>query len=765
MKTKTILIFILLILFNISSTIFSLENNLDVFDYGGVDSTKEEAIPFQIDNYYFGNFSEVSSATINNQTHVVISYSSEELTTIPSVYLNSITWLPIVEESVNSIDAKYLFIFFFEDGLFTGGIHIGSFSNDMKLVFPTHIINQELGLFSFSIDSDSVGPTESQLCSNESLWIIDGEHFELIIQYNQLQCIFSLPFDNSHGYLLNSKWNLSSGDIIATNIYGSSHQVSTYGVEINSRTYSQISHQPMCQSYVFRQNLTWECDNTSSVIDVTWCMAIDEKIISFCHFDEEGYNDNIYYYSGFNITVSINEQSETFNSSIFGPGITDIEFYQNKLIFTSKSHEEPWASIPFPQKEILYVANLGNNSSIDVDYSFNSHWNLISWKVYEERYLIVHELVNNDSSNSIITGIDLLTGSMGEMNLSWANTLRVNGLAISNSNIRMNFEGIKFFDFEIDEDEDGIWIFDDACPTLPGYPKPMQDSDSDGVADICDDDLDNDGVTEPDDDCPFTPVNESVDLDGDGCDDGLEDNDDDGDGILDYKDDCPNTVTEEEDIDKDGCPNHLDDDKDGDGFANDVDACPEDGKLSNVVEFYDLDKDGCPDDIDDDIDGDGVSYLIDDCIRIQTGNDLDGDGCEDWEDLDRDGDGILDQNDGCMNSSQTLPIFDFDGDGCLDDEDLDIDNDGIINDIDLCPSTPLEVPSEANLLFVNGCWNTIVEESGQDNSSANNEEKAPLQKIKNNTQLITSSIIVFGMVVIILLTNKYYSNKEDNSEE
>ena len=61
-------------------------------------------------------------------------------------------------------------------------------------------------------------------------------------------------------------------------------------------------------------------------------------------------------------------------------------------------------------------------------------------------------------------------------------------------------------------------------------------------------DDDNDGIDDDSDTCPTSQVigvmNNSVDVDGDGCHDLLEDNDQDNDGVLNV-DTCENTRKEE----------------------------------------------------------------------------------------------------------------------------------------------------------------------------------------------------------------------------
>jgi len=82
-------------------------------------------------------------------------------------------------------------------------------------------------------------------------------------------------------------------------------------------------------------------------------------------------------------------------------------------------------------------------------------------------------------------------------------------------------------------------------------PKPVPDSDGDGVPD----DMDK---------CPGTPPNTPVDANG--C-----ELDSDGDGVVDSKDKCPGTPPGTK-VDADGCP--IDGDADGDGVKDSKDQCP-----------------------------------------------------------------------------------------------------------------------------------------------------------------------------------------------
>ena len=280
---------------------------------------------------------------------------------------------------------------------------------------------------------------------------------------------------------------------------------------------------------------------------------------------------------------------------------------------------------------------------------------------------------------------------------------------------------------DVDSDKDGVSDGIDAFPlnSLEAY-----DFDGDGIGDVQDSDIDNDGLlnvregeigTDPilpdtdldthldgKDNCPVTSNENQEDTDKDGigdlCDedidgDGLSNiaedkigtnkklSDTDGDGILDQADVFPKDKTEANDHDNDGIGDNKDSDDDNDGLSD----LEELAKGSNPIS--------------DDSDNDGIKDKIDNCILLpnpgQNDNELDGLGdlCDDNDDndflldseeiaigtdgfisnplvADTDGDGFKDGQDNCPNDDNITQL-DVDSDrfgaACdCDDHDVDI---------------------------------------------------------------------------------------------
>ena len=138
--------------------------------------------------------------------------------------------------------------------------------------------------------------------------------------------------------------------------------------------------------------------------------------------------------------------------------------------------------------------------------------------------------------------------------------------------------------------------------------------DNDELGDICDPDIDNDGVPNTEDYCPSVSNKDQSDQDGDGvgdvCDNCLKDKN--HDGVPDGNDNCPDVDNADQiDSDDDGLGDDCDPDSDNDGILNDEDNC----RLIPNPDQTDKDGDGIGDICYRNFDGDSLKDEFDICPR------------------------------------------------------------------------------------------------------------------------------------------------------
>jgi PKD repeat protein len=197
------------------------------------------------------------------------------------------------------------------------------------------------------------------------------------------------------------------------------------------------------------------------------------------------------------------------------------------------------------------------------------------------------------------------------------------------------------------------------------YRNSLPDTDTDGLWNCKDPDIDNDTVLNAADNCPFVVNTNQADVDSNGIGNACQDTD--VDSVLDINDNCPVTAnTNQANIDGDAFGDVCDADMDNDGVANTTDNC---SVIPNTNQAN-LDGDGLGDACDPDLDNDGVQNGSDNCPVVVNANqrNTDGDTLGDLCDPDMDNDGVANTADNCaliVNASQTATNPYGIGDACV----------------------------------------------------------------------------------------------------
>ena len=197
-------------------------------------------------------------------------------------------------------------------------------------------------------------------------------------------------------------------------------------------------------------------------------------------------------------------------------------------------------------------------------------------------------------------------------------------------------------------------------------------TDGDGIADLCDLDSDNDGISDLVESGDAAGI--ALDVDNNGTLSLSEGVDSDSDGLMDVFEDgnlTNNTGTTAVDSESDGIADFRDLDSDDDGIVDTIEADPTGGFEDPSVGTADADSDGILSAFDNDEAnfGAGASGFVDP-------QDTDSDGVADFLDTDSDSDDIAD-----VVESGIAGSVDADSDGRLDDN-TDADSDGLVDAVD-----------------------------------------------------------------------------------
>lgn len=232
----------------------------------------------------------------------------------------------------------------------------------------------------------------------------------------------------------------------------------------------------------------------------------------------------------------------------------------------------------------------------------------------------------------------------------------------------------------------------DNCPDK--FNPKQEDTDNDGIGNVCDDDRDGDGIPNEVDNCLLFSNPDQTDTDKDKLGDACDPPDSDNDGWKDALDNCPAiSNSNQRDTDNDGIGDVCDLDLDNDGvddktrdaygdlLLNPNNNLPVEVKSTDLCNVGDNKNPPCTSDLYKDC-------CLDNCMMKANTDQANADHSEEGDvcDNDLDGDGTHNNVDNCPgvpnpDQTKTLESAKF-GDACND----DIDNDDIKNDLDNCPN-------------------------------------------------------------------------------
>lgn len=250
--------------------------------------------------------------------------------------------------------------------------------------------------------------------------------------------------------------------------------------------------------------------------------------------------------------------SEVFGAQTNGLFGSDLQLSgdHSTLIVASKLSEDATnKSGSIHTYKLINFSPIVENASFEVYEGVVNQLNLPV--VDQEGDVLAYSIVNEPSNGSITFSNGVLQYSANQAYMG-ADQLK---LIAKDADSESNIITVNLQVLPNDADADGVMDLYDNC--LDTYNPNQEDLDGDGIGDLCDEDIDNDGIVNVEDVFPLDP-NEWEDFDGDGIGDN-SDPDLDNDGVVNEEDVFPLNDEEWEDKDGDGIGDNEDLDDDGDG--------------------------------------------------------------------------------------------------------------------------------------------------------------------------------------------------------